>query len=401
MCSVAQYYQALADNDANSHGVSISRLQVAETLSRDASHAASSFPSSIPVSSNLTSETGAILADTTRRQLTNVQQKLAELIKDNDFIYHQPVPAEASLTPIPKMPAAKPIPVSELYQGQDIQKIIGPDIFQRIVPMAVTESASLYDEEKAKLVRSEGERVEIANDEMAASFDYLKLPSSLEVLKGVKEQDVSVDQEFRKWCEELGGHASFGDAFDELGKQKQSVAFSLEDSQARLDQEEGICEKMRSKYGEDWTQQPSSRLTSTMRSDVRNYRNAVEEADKSDSRLYGTYRQYEADFEEMRSAGETDEAEVLYKRAIIKAGGGRGKGQNNSGEGSLLDEDFDGGPSVAEQIANVEDLMKRLKLVKKEREQVLKDLKDKVRCLARRLGIANRLRRFPTTYPTF
>ena len=63
---------------------------------------------------------------------------------------------------------------------------------------------------------------------------------------------------------------------------------------------------------------------------------------------------------------------------MIKAGGGRGKGQNNSGEASLLDEDFDGGPSVAEQIANVEDLMKRLKLVKKEREQVLKDLKDKV-----------------------
>ena len=117
MCSVAQYYQALADNDANSHGVSISRLQVAETLSREASHAASSFPSSIPVSANLASETGAILADITRRQLTNVQQKLAELIKDNDFIYHQPVPTEASLTPIPKMPAAKPIPVSELYQG--------------------------------------------------------------------------------------------------------------------------------------------------------------------------------------------------------------------------------------------------------------------------------------------
>ncbi|KAK3081018.1 bck1-like resistance to osmotic shock, partial [Teratosphaeriaceae sp. CCFEE 6253] len=74
------------------------------------------------------------------------------------MIYHQPLPAEGNLPSIPKLPAAKAIPVSELYQGQDIQRIIGPDIFQRIVPMSVTESASLYDEEKAKLARAEAER---------------------------------------------------------------------------------------------------------------------------------------------------------------------------------------------------------------------------------------------------
>lgn len=171
MASTAQYYQAMADNDANAHGVAICRLQVAETQAREANRIASSFPMNVPVNSNLTSETGMLLTEITRRQLANVQDKLAEFIKDNDFIYHQPVPAEAALPSIPKLPAAKAIPVSELYQGQDIQRIIGPDIFQRIVPMAVTESASLYDEEKAKLVRAETERVEIANDEMAASLD--------------------------------------------------------------------------------------------------------------------------------------------------------------------------------------------------------------------------------------
>jgi hypothetical protein len=381
MSAIAQYYQALADNDANSHGIAICRLQVAENLARDANRLAGSFPGTVPVNSNLNSETGVILSDITRRHLANVQQKLSEFVKDNDFIYHQPVPLEASLTSIPKLPAAKPIPVSELYQGQDIQKIIGPDIFQRIVPMAVTESASLYDEEKAKLVRAETERVEIANDEMTTGLDYLKLPGSLEVLKGVKDQEISVDPEFQKWCEELAGHAPFTEAFEDLNKHKQSIKSLLDDSQARLDQEEVVCEKMRNKYGEDWTQQPSSRLTSIMRNDVRNYKGAIEEAATSDARLYSTFRQYETDFDQMRSAGETDEADVLYTQAMIKAGASRGKGQGSgTGEGSLLDDDFDGGPSVADQIANVEDLMKRLKLVKKEREQVLKDLRDKV-CL--------------------
>jgi len=162
MSSLAQYYQALADDDANSHGTAISRLQGAEIAAKDANKAANSFPGNVPANSNLTAEAGATLVELTKRHLASVQEKLSELIKDNDYIYHQTVPAQASLAVIPKLPAAKAIPVSELYAGQDIQRITGPDIFQKIVPMSVTESASLYDEEKAKLVRAETERVETA-----------------------------------------------------------------------------------------------------------------------------------------------------------------------------------------------------------------------------------------------
>ena len=383
LSAVAQYYQALADDDANSHGVAICRLQVAENQAKDANRMANSFPSSVPSNSNLTSDTGSILSDVTKRYLANIQEKLAEFVKDNDFIYHQPIPTEASLQSIPKLPAAKAIPVSELYQGQDIQRIIGPDIFQKIVPMSVTESASLYDEEKAKLVRAESERCEVANDEMAASLDYLKLPGSLNILKGGMDQENVVDDEFRKWCEDVAGHEAFGKAFDQLTKDKSNVTSLLDQSMKQLDMEESVCEKMRSKYGADWTQQPSSRLTATLRNDIRNYRGAIDEASTSDAQLFSTFRQYESDFDEMRSAGETDEADVLYQRAMIKAGAARGKdkaGTPSAVEGNLLDEDYsDSGPSVAEQISKVEELLRKLNLIKKERMQVLKDLKDKVR----------------------
>ncbi|KAF2877381.1 BRO1-like domain-containing protein [Massariosphaeria phaeospora] len=377
MASLAQYYQALADDDANSHGVAIARLQVAEVNGRDANRIANAFPSSAPTNSNLMADTGPVLAEMTKKHVSNVQEKLAEFSKDNDFIYHQGVPNEASLTQIPKLPAAKAIPVSELYQGQDIQRIIGPDIFQKIVPMAVTESASLYDEEKAKLIRAESERVEIANDEMAASLDYLKLPDSLNVLRGGMDQDMMVDEEFRKWCEELAGHAPFSTAFDQLSTDKSEISGTLETSMKQLDMEESVCEKMRSKYGVEWTQQPSSRLTATLRSDIRNYRGAIDEASTSDAQLYNTFRQYESDYDEMRSAGETDEADVLYQRAMIKAGASKGKSPRPA-EGNLLDEDFIDGPSVADQISSVEELMRKLNLIKRERTQVLKDLKEKV-----------------------
>ncbi|KAL0257178.1 bck1-like resistance to osmotic shock [Diplodia seriata] len=379
MASLAQYYQALADNDANSHGVAICRLQSAEQQAKDANRIANAFPSSVPATSNLSSETGGILMDMTKRHLATVQERTEEFTKDNDFIYHQPVPSEATLSPIPKLPAAKAIPVSELYQGQDIQRIIGPDIFQKIVPISVTEQASLYDEEKAKLIRAEAERVETAGDEMAASLDYLKLPDSLNILKGGMDQEMTVDDDFRKWCEELAGHAPFTTAFDQLSTEKSSITAMLDTASKQLDMEESVCEKMRSKYGVDWTQQPSARLTATLRSDIKNYRTAIEEASISDAALYSTFRQHESDFDEMRSAGETDEADVLYQRAMIKAGAARGKGRSSPGaEGNLLDDDFEGGPSVAEQIAAVEELLRKLNLIKRERQQVLKDLKEKV-----------------------
>jgi hypothetical protein len=383
MSSLAQYFQGLADHDANLYGVAIARLQVAENHGKDAARIAYAFPSSTSAGSNLSSETGPSLSDMTKRHLANVQEKLASFNKDNDFIYHQNIPSEASLSPIQKLPAAKAIPVSELYQGQDIQRIIGPDIFQKIVPMSVTESASLYDEEKAKLVRAEAENVETANGEMAASLDYLKLPASLNVLKGGMEQATPVDNKFRMWCEEIAGHEPFEEAFEHLQTKKREILSNLERDTKQLDMEESVCEKMRSKYGADWTQQPSSRLTMTLRSDIKSYRGAIDEASRSDSRLFATARQYESDFDQMRSAGETDEADILYQQAMVKAGAHRSQGKNggdlSSKEGNLLDDDYgENSISVADQIAKVEDLLQKLNLVKRERLQVLKDLKEKV-----------------------
>lgn len=379
MSSLASYYQAVADDESNSHGTAIARLEIAERDANTAHRVANSIPSVPTPSSNLGSETASALLDITKKHLAIVKEKLEGFIKDNDFIYHQQIPAEASLSAVSKLPASKAIPVSELYQGQDIQRIIGPDIFQKIVPMSVTESASLYDEEKAKLVRAEAERVETANGEMAASLDYLKLPGSLNILKGGLDQEVSVDEDFKQWCDDLAGHEPFAPALDQLQEDRAFAVSALEKSSKQLDMEESVCEKMRSKYGPEWTQQPSSRLTSTLRSDIRSYRETIDEASASDSQLLATVRQYEADFDEMRSAGETEEADILFQRAMMKAGGRRKSRTGSPGEGNLLDEDYgEGGPSVADQIARVEDLLKRLNIVKRERNQVLKDLKEKV-----------------------
>ena len=384
--SQSEYYQAMADQDGNQHGVAIARLELAEKYAKSACSLAKAISSSPPADANLGSETGSTLVQVTKRHLENVQEKLHALIKDNDFIYHKTVPAEASLSAVSKLPAAKAIPVSELYQGQDIQKIIGPDIFQRLVPMSVTEQASMYDEEKAKLVRSEAEKVESANGDMEASLDYLKLPQSLNVLKGGMDQDMTVDDEFKQWCAEVANSDPFQNDFDGLQKDKRNILSSLSHSTKQLDMEQSVCEKMRSKYGADWTQQPSSRLTSVFHSDIRSYRDTIDEAGHTDAQLMSTARQHEKEFDELRIAGENDEADILFQRALIKAGGPKGKSRNGNGspyspnaEGNLLEDDYgEGSPTVADQISRVEELLKKLNLVKRDRQQVLKDLKEKV-----------------------
>lgn len=376
---MAQYFQALSDDDANHHGVAVGRLQVAEAQAREADRLARNFPSSVPPSSNLNAESGGLLQDLAKRHYSTVQTKLQELLKDNDYIYHQNVPAEASLEPVGKLPAAKPIPVSELYAGQDISRITGPDLFAKIVPFSVTESASLYDEEKAKLVRAETERVDTANGEMAASLDYLRLPGALQVLKGGFAQEVHSDEDFRQQCEDVADHENPVTIFEGLRGEREAILTLLEKSSKSLDMEEGVCEKMRSKYDSDWTQQPSSSLTTTLRTDIRNYREALDEASKSDNQLASKLRLNEMDFDEMRRAAHSGEVDQLFQRAIGQA---RAKGSNAvspaAAEANLLDADFDDGPSVMEQINKVEDILKKLNLIKRERNQVLKDLKEKV-----------------------
>ncbi|ORY65480.1 BRO1-like domain-containing protein [Pseudomassariella vexata] len=376
----SQYYQAIADDDANSHGIAIARLTAAEVQAKEAHRISSNFPSSMPPSSNLSAETGVLLADLSKRTLTTIQEKLKEFVKDNDFLYHQTVPAEASLAPVAKLPAAKPIPVSELYAGQDIQRITGPDLFAKIVPLAVTESASMYDEEKAKLVRAETERVDLANSEMAASLDYLRLPGALQVLKGGFDQDILPDEDFRTWCDDVAGHENPISIFDTLKIDKDSILTVLDKSSKQLDMEESVCEKMRSKYESEWTQQPSSRLTATLRGNIRNYKEALDEASKSDVQLYQKFRQNESDLEEMRTAAQSGDADALFQRAVNKV---RSKSSHATSpaaaEPNLLDADFDDDrPSVMDQINRVEEILKKLNLIKRERNQVLKDLKDKV-----------------------
>ncbi|KAM9186357.1 tyrosine-protein phosphatase non-receptor type 23 [Dugong dugon] len=90
--------------------------------------------------------------------------------KDNDFIYHEAVPALDTLQPVKGAPLVKPLPVNPTDPA-----VTGPDIFARLVPMAAHEASSLYSEEKAKLLREMMAKIEDKNEILDQFMDSMQL----------------------------------------------------------------------------------------------------------------------------------------------------------------------------------------------------------------------------------
>uniref|UniRef100_A0A8C3XE02 Tyrosine-protein phosphatase non-receptor type 23 n=1 Tax=Cyanoderma ruficeps TaxID=181631 RepID=A0A8C3XE02_9PASS len=90
--------------------------------------------------------------------------------KDNDFIYHEAVPALDTLQSVKGAPLVKALPVNPTDPA-----VTGPDIFAKLVPMAAHEASSLYSEEKAKLLRDAMAKIEAKNEVLDQFMDSMQL----------------------------------------------------------------------------------------------------------------------------------------------------------------------------------------------------------------------------------
>ncbi|KAJ8415654.1 hypothetical protein AAFF_G00402110 [Aldrovandia affinis] len=96
--------------------------------------------------------------------------KFTSAKKDNDFIYHDTVPALDTLPSVKGAPLVKALPVNPTDPS-----VTGPDIFSKLVPMAAHEASSLYSEEKAKLLRDIMTKIDSKNETLEQFMDSLCL----------------------------------------------------------------------------------------------------------------------------------------------------------------------------------------------------------------------------------
>ena len=125
---------------------------------------------------------------------------------------------------------------------------------------------------------------------------------------------------------------------------------------------------MRVKYEHLWTQAPSATLTKTLRGDLKAHFGALEAAAASDGQVASLWDAVKGDIGLLMSP----QLEDLFRERA-------GSNANN-----LLDLDVGEADDAKERekiggyVEQIEDRLKRLNLISRERNEVIKDLKDKV-----------------------
>jgi hypothetical protein len=370
----------LADIQAEELGHALSRLTIAESTAREAQKTIAYLGA---YTTTLPSDTVSVFSETIKSHLAVIADLKTTSQKDNDFIFHKIIPSESQLPAIGKLSLAKPTSLHDLYKADEVQRIIGGDLFAKLIPMSVTQSASMYSEEKAKIIRAEQEKADVADGELIAALDHLQLPGSLKRFRESKD-DVLV--ELRKppqVVRDIAREVTAGDRTERtsslvnrLQQLRTKARDGIQNALRQLDEEERVSEDMRKQLGSDWTQAPSSTINGSLRQELRGHQETLSQAQNNDDLLEAQWMRYRNDIEILGS-GE----DGLALREEFKSIGT--KKSSNPGEGSLLDLADEEGPSgssarVPELVQTVEKGLGGLNVIKRERQATLKQLKEAV-----------------------
>ncbi|KAL1405795.1 bck1-like resistance to osmotic shock [Vanrija albida] len=390
--SVAQFQRAKVDDAAGKHGAALVRYTLADTSAKEAERLASNFNYSFVASASptLPHDAGSSLAEITKAHATLANEAKTQGVKNNDLIYHDILPAEAALPSIDKLPPATTVTIQDVYGSPEVSKLIGPDIFIRLVPLAVHESASVYSEEKAKVVRSQVEQVELSEAESRAALEHLGLPGLVGQWRRIadgedgNDDDVDVSSSVIRLAQEVSQDASSTNRrVLQLEGERARVERELQELTAQLDEESRDCERARAKYNPNFTQSPSGPQTGHIRSTISSNLTSLQSAGSSDAQIINLWKNIQPEIAVLASGPDG----VRSRAREVAAGKDRPAPEVPEGM-SLLDLQDDEqstpqmGKAEREELRKlaqeVTEKLERLNKVRHERDTVLKDLKEKI-----------------------
>ncbi|XP_031585173.1 programmed cell death 6-interacting protein isoform X2 [Oreochromis aureus] len=258
----AELHQSILAKQKKRFGEEIARLQHAAELVKTV---ASRYDEYVSVKD---------LTDKINRCLTAAK-------KDNDFIYHDRVPEVKDLEHIGKAALVKPTaitpPLSQKFS----------DLFEKMVPMAVQQSMSIYSQRKAetvnRLVGTMREATNLCNGVLAS----LNLPAALEDLSGDSIPQ-SIAEKARNVVQH-GGLQSIEQLIKDLPELLTRNREILDESLKMLDDEETTDNELRTKFSQRWSRTPSGDLYKPLRTEGANFRNILDKAVQADQVVRDRY----------------------------------------------------------------------------------------------------------------
>ncbi|XP_069032288.1 programmed cell death 6-interacting protein isoform X3 [Embiotoca jacksoni] len=258
----AELHQSILAKQKKHFGEEIARLQHAAELVKTV---ASRYDEYVSVKD---------LSDKINRALTAAK-------KDNDFIYHDRVPEVKDLEHIGKAALVKASAITPPLS----QKFT--DLFEKMVPMAVQQSMSIYNQRKAEtvntLVGTMREATNLCNGVLAS----LNLPAALEDLSGDSIPQ-SIAEKARSIVQQ-GGLQSIEQLIKDLPELLTRNREILDESLKMLDDEETTDNDLRTKFNQRWNRTPSGDLYKPLRTEGANFRNILDKAVQADQVVKDRY----------------------------------------------------------------------------------------------------------------
>uniref|UniRef100_A0A8C7Y0J9 Programmed cell death 6-interacting protein n=1 Tax=Oryzias sinensis TaxID=183150 RepID=A0A8C7Y0J9_9TELE len=213
--------------------------------------------------------------------MDKINRALTAAKKDNDFIYHDRVPEVKDLEQIGKAALVKATAITPPLS----QKFT--DLFEKMVPMAVQQSMSVYGQRKAetvnRLVGTMREATNLCNGVLAS----LNLPAALEDLSGDSVPQSIVEK--ARSIVEKGGLQSIEQLIRDLPELLTRNREILDESLKMLDDEESTDNELRGKFNQRWNRTPSGDLYKPLRIEGTNFRNVLDKAVQADQVVRDRY----------------------------------------------------------------------------------------------------------------
>ncbi|KAI7851287.1 ALIX V-shaped domain binding to HIV-domain-containing protein [Circinella umbellata] len=297
--AASQFRKACECISQNKYGEEVARLQIAHSLvKRGFDLLKSYFPFSSSASSGSTYISPAVVSDLKSLQQI-IQTNLARAEKDNDVIYLEAIPSPSALPAIQKSEMVKPVAPQEISDPVALMlsnerrvdtpphPVIGLPLFQKLVPFAVHQAASVYVDRKERVIKEDIiARLEELSAVYHSSIQSLNLSATLAGF----EQTAGLPGPLRNQASEVrneGGSQALYDMWEKVQQASSKNTGLLEDAFNALDEEQENDESYRSQYREQWNRPESHAFTSQLVSQGQQHRSTLMSAQKADQTVFG------------------------------------------------------------------------------------------------------------------
>ncbi len=206
--------------------------------------------------------------------LKRCERALTDAKKDNDFIYHERIPDEKSLSAIKKAPVAKITSLPAKLGTSD--KIL----FDSLCPLAVHQALSAFESKKKEVIKKETDRLTEATNLVNASMSSMNLPAALECTSGNEIPQSLKDKS--NAVISAGGPDSIKKMIHELPELLTRNTEILDECERLLREEKESDAQLKNQFKERWTRTSSDKLTSSFDSNATKYRTILNNAKDAD-----------------------------------------------------------------------------------------------------------------------